>query len=573
LEMSKENLFLEKVKCDGLIFAFSSDSFLTLPSDRLLKLTGFSGSFGIAFVLPKEKILWTDSRYTLQAAEQSSFQIKNIADGSFYDYIARQSLHGLKIACFPQLCSADGFEKLQGAFLKAGAVCVSVSVDVLDSVIETKVEPEPVSFPYPIDFAGKTTEEKIKDLLFSIKDELEQTGSEGVLINDAASVSWLLNKRADRPYTPVVFNRVFIDKQGRLFVLPNLNDSADESANKTDEERKVWNFFSHKKVLTDFSQITAALKTKAEKEGVVLVRGKNPCDALKAVKNKTELEKIKEVSLRESAVLCSFFLWLKDNFKGQTELSVVDYLHQLRRKIPDYKGDSFPAISAFGAHGAVVHYQPNEKTDIPLEQGGLYLLDTGGQYLGGTTDVTRTIALGKADKEAKKYFTAVLQGHIALAEAIFPKKTRSNQLDAFARGPLWRIGADYGHGTGHGIGAFLNVHETPPSVSPYGGEELKEGMILSNEPGVYLENKFGIRLENMMAVVPFSKNNNFLCFEMISFIPFDLELVETALLSIREKEWLQKYCDLILKKISPLMEEKDRQKLSDYITRTRELLK
>lgn len=562
--MESVKLFLKKAGCDGLFLTYSQDSFISPPSDRLFKLTGFSGSFGVALVLPEKEILWTDSRYTLQAGEQSRFQVKDIAGEPVYEWISRQPLNGLKIACFQDLSSVDGFERLQTAFQKAGAVCLPISAETLDTFIRTQIEPEPASFDYSVDFAGKTTAEKIEEVLFSLKDEFEKTNAEGVLITEPASVSWLLNKRAQRPYTPVVLESVLVDRRGKFFILPSIGADADKS--------RTWALFSGKKVLADFSQTTEALKNRLEAAGVTLVREKNPCDALKAVKNETELEHISHVSLQESAVLCSFFLWLKENFKGQTELSVVERLHEMRRKITSYRGDSFPAISAFGAHGAIVHYQPDEKTDIPLEEGGLYLLDTGGQYLGGTTDVTRTIALGKVPGEAKKYFTAVLKGHISLAKSVFPKGTRGNQLDAFARQHLWHIGADYGHGTGHGIGAFLNVHEAPPSISPYSGGELKKGMVLSNEPGVYLAGKFGVRLENMMEVSSCSANEDFLCFKMLSFVPFDMDLVNTGELSESEKAWLREYCEQIMEKVSPFLEKEDERKLSAYLSEVRELL-
>ena len=520
-----------------------------LPEEnRLQRLTGFSGSAGNLLVFRDRAFLFTDGRYELQAAretdpEQVEVVITNGQSlGSWLQNHTESQK--LRIAFNPwcHTVSETDFWKrtLKNIEFVEDAGLLSAA---LLSAKECNI------FEHDIEFAGISMDEKIADLT----EFMRQNKLDAFLLTACDSVSWLLNLRSDcLPDTPIVRAFAFINALGEVSLF---------TTDFTKLESELKNY-KNRTVGMDCKRSPRALFSLMKKHKIWIENLPDPVQNRKAVKNPVEISGLRKAHLRDGAAVVRLLIWLEQNYNGQTELDVVKKLHDLRAAETNFFSNSFETIAGFAANGAIVHYQPLETTSLKLASGSLLLLDSGAQYLDGTTDITRTIALGSPEPEMIRDFTVVLKAHIALASACFPDGTPGLALDAIAREPLWKCGKNYTHGTGHGVGFFLNVHEGPVSISSRNAlTPLAENMITSIEPGYYKENAYGIRIENLARV---TRHNSpdfeipMLCFETLTFVPLDKKLIDKYLLSEEERTWLNNYHRQVFERIAPLLNEAEK---------------
>jgi Xaa-Pro aminopeptidase len=425
--------------------------------------------------------------------------------------------------------------------------------------------------PQALEFAGRSAEDKIAEL----QETLRREEADAVLITMLDSIAWLFNIRGgDISHMPLALAFALVPRDGKalLFIDPgkisdnvrgHLADAAEILGPDSLEGKLVALGKAGARVRIDPETTPVRFKQILEAAGAKIVTGEDPCILPKAIKNEAEIRGARAAHVRDGAAMVRFLTWL-DASAGTgsvDEIGAAMQLEALRGETGELKDLSFDSISAAGPHGAVVHYRPTSATNVKLAPGSLYLIDSGGQYVDGTTDVTRTIAIGTPSAEMRLHYTLVLQSHIAIATARFPVGTRGQDLDPFARRPLWQAGLDFDHGTGHGVGSYLSVHEPPQRLSRHGGAELKPGMILSNEPGLYREGAYGIRLENLVLVTPPSAieggDREMMGFETLTLVPFDRRLVDAALLSREELLWLNAYHERVLAHIAALLRKSD----------------
>ena len=430
------------------------------------------------------------------------------------------------------------------------------------------------------EYTGRSGAEKRQE----IGDWLGKNKADAAVLSALDSIAWAFNVRGeDVSRTPVALAYAIVNADGTadLFVAGEKVDSDIRQhlgngvrLHERDDFEGALTEYKGKTVIVDPERAVAAIFEGLEKAGAKIIALRDPTILPKAVKNPVEIAGQKAAQARDGAVISRFLRWIDEEApKGDVdELKASDHLEALRRESPLLRDLSFDSISGAGPNGAIVHYKSSEETNRKLEQGSLYLIDSGGQYLDGTTDITRTVPIGEPSAEMRDRFTRVLQGHIAIATAIFPKGVRGSQLDSFARRPLWEAGLDYAHGTGHGVGSFLSVHEGPQRISPVGSsqaggdEPLVAGMILSNEPGYYKAHEYGIRIENLVLVVErpvAGAEKETLGFETLTFAPIDRRLVEVAMLSEKERAWLNDYHAEVLAKIAPQLAGGDKAWLEE----------
>ncbi len=542
-------------------------------------LTGFTGSVGDAIVTPDQACQWADSRYYIQAEEElagTGIAVQRQGEKDVpkpRKWLEKNLSKGGKLGLDPRLISLEGLEKLEKSVKKAGAELVLSDRNLVDEIWEDR-PPRPAGqlSRHPVRYAGKPTPAKPEAVRATMK---EQEAS-ALVITRLDCLAWLFNLRGeDVEFTPVAVAyglvlpdraTIFIDagkapraaasSLGASVAIEPYEALGDHLRELARQKAKVW---------VDPAAANAwvgqALK------GAELIRETSPIPAAKARKNKVEVEGARRAHERDGLALVRFLCWLEQAVGRQkvTELSAAAKIEGLRAESELYRGPSFRTISAVGGHGAIVHYAPTPETDRRLRRGAIYLLDSGGQYLDGTTDVTRTVLLGGEPPEgARDAFTRVLKGMIALARTRFPGETRGMQLDAFARRALWEVGLDYGHGTGHGVGSFLGVHESPPGVAPPKRPvkgDLDEGQILSNEPGYYREGRYGIRTENLILVVrdrELSKPKKpFFRFETLTLCPIDRRLIDPDLLDETERSWLDDYHAEVARRLTPHLPDRE----------------
>ncbi len=529
-----------KHKVDAFVVP-SADEFqgeyLPAAARRLEFLTGFTGSNGMAVIAKTKAAFFTDGRYTLQAQTQISkdYTKYNIAEKSAAEWASE--LKGV-IGFDPKLFTLRQYRtwEKQGVDLKPVP-------NLVDAIWKNRpAYPVDAAFAYPLKYAGESIPEKIKRVLKNVD-------ADALFIAAPDSLCWLLNIRGnDIPHTPFLNATALLYKNGKLDLF------VDEKKIPKGLLDKYVTVLAAPKNINGVVQIdpaqTSVWWSKQFKKTVEMV---DPIQLLKACKNKVEAAGITNAHIRDGAALSSFLCWLDANWKTHTEMSVTEKLQTFRAAQPLFRDLSFGTIAGMGEHGAIVHYHATPQTNKKLTQ-GLFLLDSGGQYFDGTTDVTRTIALGAPTPEQKADFTRVLKGHIALASAVFPKGTAGIELDALARMPLWKEGKDYEHGTGHGVGCYLSVHEGPQGISRRNTTPLQVGMILSNEPGFYKAGEYGIRIENLVLVKEVDKK--FLSFETLTLAPIDRRLIDKNLLNIEEINWLNNYHARVLKTLTPLVDKK-----------------
>ena len=550
-------------------------------AERLAWLTGFTGSAGLAVVLNEQAALFVDGRYTLQAETQvdgEAYALRHLIEQPPAKWIEESLPEGAKLGYDPWLHTRDGAERLAKAAERAGGSLVPVEGNPLDAVWPD--QPPPPLAPvvaHETAFAGRPMAEKLEEVCKALGDK----GAAACVLTRPDSIAWLLNVRgADVPHTPLPQSFALVHAEGDVewFVderkpVPGLGQALGNRVAIAAPEAlgDALDALGRDgaKVLVDPASAADWLLTRLEQAGAALVKEADPCQLPKARKNAVELEGSRAAHRRDGAALTRFLAWLDreaparagNGARSVTEQEAAERLAGYRREEAHFRDLSFDTISGAGENGAIIHYRVTEESDRPLGLGELYLVDSGGQYLDGTTDVTRTVAIGEPTAEMRERFTRVLKGHIALATARFPKGTSGSQLDSLARLPLWQAGLDFDHGTGHGVGSYLGVHEGPQSVSKVPNRvPLEPGMIVSNEPGYYRNGGYGIRIENLVAVVESpppegrEEDKPMLGFETLTLAPIDRRLIEPALLSAPEIAWLDAYHARVRETLAPRLD-------------------
>jgi Xaa-Pro aminopeptidase len=538
-------------------------------ASRLHWLTGFTGSAGMAVVLQDRAAIFVDGRYTLQVRQQvdmTLFEALHLIDQPPAEWLPGAVKSGARIGFDPWLHTMDQTERMRTALTGAGAELIPLTVNPLDSVWQNQ-PPAPLG-PVriqPDDLAGRSSADKRADLAASLNRQMTDT----VVLTNPDSLAWLLNIRGcDVPRTPFALGFALLHRDGTV-------DLAMDSRKILPETRRhlgngvrlhppaafltLLDGQKDRRVLVDPVWTAAVIADRLSAAGATLVRGADPCLLPKACKNPVEIAGSTAAHVRDGAAMVEFLHWLDDAAAdgSLTEIAASDRLEACRRATGKLRDLSFDSISGAGPNGAIVHYRASPATERRLTPGELYLIDSGGQYQDGTTDITRTIAIGTPSAEQIRHVTLVLKGHIALSTAIFPVGTTGSQLDVLARLPLWQAGLDYDHGTGHGVGSYLSVHEGPHRVSKAPNSiALRPGMILSNEPGYYKTGAYGIRIENLVHVIPVSvagAERQMLGFETLTLAPIDRRLIAADLLTPDERDWLNRYHARVRDTLTPLV--------------------
>lgn len=558
---------LKRQGLDAFIFSRADEhqnEYVPPSEERVAWLTGFTGSAAIVTVLADKAALFTDGRYTLQARDQidaSLFSIEHMIERPASKWLAENLRTGAVLGYDPWRTTADGVERLEKAAKEAGSRLVPVKENPLDKVWRERPSPPltPVVL-HSLKFAGEGAREKIA----SIREAIGKEKVGVAVLSDPASVAWTFNIRGnDVAHTPLPLSWAIIPREGepQLFVdsrkLSNEVRSALAELADIREPRELevelHEAARGQSVRLDSATAPAKLSEIVKAADGTISKGADPVTNLKAIKNETEIAGMRAAHIRDGVALSRYLAWLdREAASGNvSEIEAVAALETFRRDTGKLKEISFPTISGAGPNGAIVHYRVTEATNRKLKPGELFLVDSGAQYEDGTTDVTRTVAIGEPSAEMRERFTLVLKGHIAVARAIFPEGTSGAQLDPFARRALWEMGLDFDHGTGHGVGSYLSVHEGPARISKLGSAPLLPGMILSNEPGYYKAGEYGIRIENLLLVERRDAGieKPLLGFETLTFAPIDLRLIEPTLLSFEEIAWLNAYHAAVREKI------------------------
>jgi len=563
---------LAKRKLDGFIIPRTDqhqNEYVPACEERLAWLTGFAGSAGVAVVLADKAALFVDGRYTLEAKAQvdtSAFAIEHLVETPPSEWIAK-NLKGGNFGYDPLRTTIDGVENLKKACERAGAMLVPLPENPVDAIWSDRPAP-PLSkvVLHDMRFAGESAENKIRRL----QEELGKAKLDAAILSDPASVAWTFNIRgADVTHTPLPLSWALVPREGKpsLFVdgrkLSNEVRAALSKVADVQEppafDQALAAIARGRTIRLDQATAPKHLADVIEQAGGTVAKGADPVTRMKAVKNEAEIAGTRAAHKRDGAALVNFLAWFdREAPDGKlTEIDAVAALESFRRETGWLKDVSFPTIAGAGPHGAIVHYRVTQKTNRRISKGELFLIDSGAQYEDGTTDVTRTLSVGDPAHEMRERFTLVLKGHIAIARAVFPEGTTGAQLDGFARAPLWRAGLDFDHGTGHGVGSYLSVHEGPARISKMGNAKLEAGMILSNEPGYYKTDAYGIRIENLELIVPHKApagaEKKLLSFEALTLAPIDRRLVLPSMLSLEELDWLDTYHARVRAEIAPLV--------------------
>ena len=546
---------------------------------RVEWLTGFSGSAGAVVVLVQKAAIFVDGRYTLQADAQvdhSVYERHNSGLTAPEAWIAQHCVAGDRIGYDPKIYTQAMIARMQRG-LDGKAIVLMPVANMVDALWDDRPDaPETPVFVHDLRFCGEGHESKRSH----IAENLRKQGADAALITTPDAVCWLLNIRArDVENTPLALSTAFIDNEGgvQLFIKPSrlsdevmrhLGDNVQVCDPAQLEQKLAHLGKGSRKILFDPSIVPVWFTQMLNKAGAKLIEGQDVCLLPKATKNAVELDGICSAHVRDGIAVTKLLCWLDNEIyiREVKEMDVSDKLLLFRAADPLFVEPSFPTIAGSGPHGAIVHYRATQESNRILQKGELFLLDSGGQYLDGTTDITRTVVIGNPNREYRDRYTRVLKGHIALATALFPAGTTGSQLDALARQYLWQAGLDYDHGTGHGVGCFLGVHEGPQRISKRGGDAvLQPGMIISNEPGYYKAGSYGIRIENLVAVTRQAHGEggkDWLGFETVTCAPLDPKLFDVPLLTPTEKDWINAYQSWVLASLSDGLDAKERQWLT-----------
>ncbi|MEO1136546.1 MAG: aminopeptidase P family protein [Pseudomonadota bacterium] len=567
-EMKKQDL-------DGFIIPHDDEyqnEYIPAYAERLLWASGFSGSAGEAIVFQDKAVIFTDGRYTLQVREQADSEYFSYVDMMETPMHAWLSEHGAKDAVIgydPMLHTSANVKRLAAAAKAAGFTLKAVLSNPVDAAWKDQPQkPLAPIAPHGLEFAGAPSEKKRRDITTS----LTKKGADAVLITAPPSIAWLLNIRGgDVDRSPLPLGRVLLHNDGKatLFVasekvgndLPGfLGDDVDIRAEKDLADALETLGKMQATVAIDPALAPSKYADDLKAAGANIVEMADPCALPRATKNKAEINGARAAHIRDGAAVTRFLHWLDTVAQSGEidEITAASKLESLRAETGELRDLSFDSITGSGPNGAIVHYRVSTKSNRKLQRGELFLIDSGGQYQDGTTDITRTVPIGDASDEMRDRFTRVLKGHIALATMKFPAGTTGHQLDMIARKPLWDAGLDYDHGTGHGVGSFLGVHEGPQRIAKAPNTQaLLPGMILSNEPGFYKTGAFGIRIENLIVVNKLEPvaggEREMMTFETITLAPINLALVDKNLLTNAERQWLNDYHQRVYETLAPLL--------------------
>jgi Xaa-Pro aminopeptidase len=581
----------------GLMKKFGLDAYLIPSTDphqdeyipafwqRRKFISGFKGSAGDVVITHFKAGLWTDSRYFLQAEQELDHKVftlyKQGIPGvtTIKEWLAEELGKGKILGVDSQVLSHHSFEDLHSYLDDRGIQIKSVQKNLVDAVWEDRPSPPKQKIQvHPLKYSGESVKKKLE----RVRKKMAEQPTDFLVIAALDEIAWLFNIRGrDIEFNPVVIAYALIsDNSAVLFLDPDkLTKKSRNTLEKSVEISNYENFFPklHKiahtsqgaRVWIDPNRVSQRIVNILKRNTKILF-SPGPIPFLKAVKNPTEIQGFRSAHVRDGVAMVKFLSWLEETLKSHriTEQSAADKLEEFRARDPFFRGISFETISAYRAHSAIVHYSPDFETDSLLHQRDIYLIDSGAQYTDATTDITRTICLGRPQTRQRNCFTRVLKGLIGLSRTSFPQGTAGRQLDTIARLPLWKNGQNYGHGTGHGIGSYLNVHEGPHAISPRCvGVALEPGMITSIEPGIYLEKQFGIRLENVVLVAEDEKNSTghsrFYKFETLTLCPIDLQLVKREMLHQEEVEWLNAYHKQVRKILWPHIGKSEKMWLTE----------
>ncbi len=569
---------LKEDRLDGFVVPLTDEhmsEYVGSYAQRLAWLTGFQGSAGSAAVLPEEAAIFTDGRYTLQVRAQvdgAHWSYESVPETSIADWLKDHAPDGGRIGYDPWLHTKEWVTKARAALADKGAELVAVGRNPIDAVWVDQPEPSRARLiVHSDDHAGKSSAAKRQDMA----DWLKAQNADAAVLAALDSIAWTFNVRGqDVSRTPVALSFALVHDDGTadLFVDPEKigDDVRAHLGNGVRLHERtafeaVLGGFAGKTLVVDPERSVAAIFEALETAGARVIAKRDPSILPKAIKNEVEIAGHRAAQARDGAALVRFLHWLSVEAPkgGVDELSAAAKLQAFRQQGGGLRDLSFDTISGAGPNGALCHYRVDEETNRRLEMDSIYLVDSGGQYADGTTDVTRTVIIGTPTPEMRDRFTRVLKGHIAIDRARFPAGTRGSQLDSFARQYLWEVGLDYAHGTGHGVGSFLSVHEGPQRISPVGSsqpggdEPLLVGMILSNEPGYYKAEEYGIRIENLVLVVPITvegAEKQVLGFETLTFAPIERRLINVNMLGDGERAWVDAYHAKVLEIVGPRLE-------------------
>ena len=532
-------------------------------------ISGFDGSAGTAVVTMTSAALWTDSRYFLAAEEQlrgTEFQLMKLkieGTPTIAEWIGRECGPGAEVGVDGLVCSASFVKELIADLRKQGGITLRTNLDPLAQIWRDRpVIPENKAEIYPLEYAGECAHDKIA----RIRKSLREKHADGMLMSALDDIAWTLNLRgSDVHCNPVFVSYLLISSKAVILYINKVKLSPEVEAYLKAEGIGVAPYEDVKKGLKDYfeynilldpDEVNYTLYKAVTRE---IVEEESPVKRMKTIKNPTEIAGFKSAMLKDGIAMVKFLKWLMPAVEagGQTEMSVDEKLTSLRAEQPLFRGISFDTIAGYQSHGAIVHYEATPETNAPLKPEGFLLLDSGAQYLDGTTDITRTIALGPLTEEQKRVYTLVLKGHIQIELCKFPSGASGTQLDVLARQALWREGLNYLHGTGHGVGTYLNVHEGPHQFRmEWKPAPFVAGMTVTDEPGIYLAGKFGVRIENTLLVVPYKETEfgKFLQFESLTLCPIDKTPIIKELLLQEEVDWLNDYHQHVFETLSPYLD-------------------
>jgi Xaa-Pro aminopeptidase len=576
---------LEKRGLDGFVVPRADrhqNEYLPASEERLAWLTGFTGSAGAAVVLAERATVFVDGRYTVQAdgqVEKSVFAIEHLIDNSPPQWLEQNLKSGARIGYDPWLHTSEGTERLRKACASAGAELVPVDGNPIDALWTGRPAPPAGAVSLrAAEFAGESGASKTA----RVQAELVKLRADVAVVSDPQNVAWLFNIRgSDVAHTPVALAFALVPREGKpsLYIEPGKLDNKVRHAleevaavRAPNELERDLTQLKGKTVRLDLASAAEALTRLVKDSGGKPVAGADPIALMKAVKNHAEIAGSRAAHKRDGVAMARFLAWFDAEAPKSklTEIDAVEALESFRRESGKLKDISFSTIAGSGPNGAIVHYRVTRASNRKMGKDELFLIDSGGQYEDGTTDITRTVAVGKPSEEMRDRFTRVLKGHIAIATAVFPENTSGAQLDPLARTALWQAGLDFDHGTGHGVGSYLSVHEGPARISKLGTVALRRGMILSNEPGYYKTAAYGIRIENLVLVIaapePSGAEKPVNAFETLTLSPIDRRLIDTRMLSSKEHAWVDSYHARVKDVLDPLLDKPTREWLAAATT-------
>ena len=560
--ISKIKKIIRNSKIDGYVVPKNDEYFTEYSNESNLKnLANFTGSAGFALILKKKNYLFVDGRYTLQAQQQAGKKFKII---EIHKFLPHKILKNLTLGFDPNLFTSRQLKIYFKDLLKLK----SINENLIDSICPPKKYKTKSFFSIKDKIVGQNYKLKINKIIKILK----KYKSDYLFVSAPENVAWILNIRgSDNPYSPIPNCRLLIGKNNQIFLITEkekiLKIIKDKKLNKKQIinpkkfENLIKNLKGSKFIIDSFT--CSLLNENIIKSKFIIINKNDPCYKLKSIKNSSEIKHMINAHLEDGLALTKFIYWIKNQKKKKiTEISAQKKLEKFRKLNKNYLFPSFETIAGTGPNGAIVHYKASKQTNKIIKKNDLFLFDSGGQYKYGTTDVTRTICFSKQPNSIKNVFTKVLKGHIAVVTTNLAKFNKGKQIDIKARKFLKKDGLDYAHGTGHGVGFFLNVHEGPQAISKFNNIELKEGMIVSNEPGYYKKGHYGIRLENLIYI---KKNKKKLYFKNLTLAPIEKDLINYNLLNKREKDYLFKYHLNIYDKYSKFLNSKEKKWLASFI--------